>query len=47
MLSHGVNTSVYGLENITLTSVVNDEGAIIAGNPMDFAAALHVHVGYV
>ncbi|KAK0080328.1 hypothetical protein PV326_008244, partial [Microctonus aethiopoides] len=40
MFSHDVNT----IQDTTVTSVVNEEGAIIAGNPRDFAAALRIHV---
>lgn len=42
MISHDVNT----IQDMTVTSVVNEEGAIIAGNPRDFAAALRIHIRY-
>lgn len=47
MISSGVEASIDDLsEQMTLSSVVTEEGAIIAGDPLDFAAALNAQLGY-
>lgn len=47
MISQSVNTSSNVIYDRTLTDLINEEGAIVAGNPFEYAATLHVPVGYV
>ena len=47
MISSGVETSMDDLsDQMTLANLVNDEGAIITGDPLDFATALNAQLGY-
>ncbi|XP_057325475.1 uncharacterized protein LOC130667702 [Microplitis mediator] len=45
MISQSVNTSSNIINDRTFTDLINEEGVIVAGNPFEYAATLHVPVG--
>lgn len=47
MISQSINTSSHIVYDMTLTNIINEEGAIVARNPLEFAATLDIFAGYV
>lgn len=47
MISSGVEAHLDGpFDHLNLDNIVNEAGAIIAGDPLAFAAALNAQLGY-
>ncbi|CAG5108981.1 Protein of unknown function [Cotesia congregata] len=45
MISQSINTSSHVVYDMTLANIINEEGAIVARNPLEFAATLDISAG--
>ncbi|KAH0567098.1 hypothetical protein KQX54_006662 [Cotesia glomerata] len=45
MISQSLNTSSHVVYDMTLANIINEEGAIVARNPLEFAATLDIFAG--